>query len=613
MIPALNKILKSQAGTVCCRLVFSYCGAAGIAHYYFYGNNLVRQSILNVVLCALIYLLLQKTATVPRRTKKLSCIAGIVYATITVVGKAVYDTHGLVTLYQTPSRVMVTLFTLVGLSVVISSFLALILNYLERLSQSDKGLVKNTKYNTATLFFILWGVIFVMYIPYLLAYYPGVYSYDMKMQTAQALGRTPFTKYHPPLHTFLWKLCLKFSGVFHLQAVTLYALLQMLVVSAFFACFCCYVKRINQRVFIGSVVWFALNPVLALFAMIPTKDVLFSVFFGWTLLLLHHALNSGKRFFKSPIKVGALVLCVLFSCLFRNNAIYVFIVAVPIYLLFFKGCRLRITAVLSAALALLLIINGPIMQALKVRKGNDRELFSVPIQQIALTVVRHEAELSPQEISEIDCFLDFHRIKQIYNPRFADPVKSTYRAEMNGKGKKDFVRLWLKLGLKYPKEYIVAFLDLNIPYWFMDADSVDPCSQRMYIETTVGTNEFYSVQRHSKLPWFYQLCEKVADYSAFRKIPVLSNVFSISTPVWVILFCALCLILKKKYQSLLNLVLPFLLWGTYLLGPVSNFRYVLPLFMLYPFFALLIARQKKTEIDRTEKQISRSDHAAEIP
>ena len=73
-------------------------------------------------------------------------------------------------------------------------------------------------------------------------------------------------------------------------------------------------------------------------------------------LLLHHAFCVGKAFFKSPFKVTALLFSALLSCLFRNNAIYVFLVAALVFLLFFKGCRLRLTAVLAGALAAFLLL-----------------------------------------------------------------------------------------------------------------------------------------------------------------------------------------------------------------------------------------------------------------
>ena len=63
-----------------------------------------------------------------------------------------------------------------------------------------------------------------------------------------------------------------------------------------------------------------------------------------------------KSFFKSPFKVTALLFSTLLTCLFRNNAIYVFLVAALVFLLLFKGCRLRLTAVLAGALAAFLLL-----------------------------------------------------------------------------------------------------------------------------------------------------------------------------------------------------------------------------------------------------------------
>lgn len=127
-----QKMFSPQAGIIFCRLALSYCGAAGVANYYFSGSSLVRQSFLTVVFCAFVYLALQKAALLPERVKKLSCLGGAVYAAVAVVGKAIYETHGLSTLYKNFNRVLLTLLMLVGLWVVIGAFLALLLNFLSR-------------------------------------------------------------------------------------------------------------------------------------------------------------------------------------------------------------------------------------------------------------------------------------------------------------------------------------------------------------------------------------------------------------------------------------------------------------------------------------------------
>lgn len=595
-----DKIKNNKFAVILLRAVFSYCAAAGVAYYYFYGKNLVLQSAFNFSFFILIYILLQKASSFKKRTKRIAFSAGAVYSVVICVGKALYDTNGFITLYGSYKRVLITLVMLFGIFIITGLTLSLILNFLETHDITDNKNSNNLKgtsklnLKTPVKFLILWGVNFIAYIPCLLAYWPGIYAYDMKMQSAQAIGAAPFDKFHPPLHTFLWKVCIKIGSIIPLQAITVYALLQMALLSCFFASVLIYLRNKNKKLFVIGFIWFALNPIFALFSINPTKDVCFSVFFGWTILLIYDALKNTKAFFKKPIKISALLICILLSCLFRNNAVYVFIVCVPLFAVFFKGVRIKAAAVLVCALALFMVINGPLLQALGVKKGNNREKLSVPMQQIALTVVRNESKLTQEEKSTINKFLDYKIIKQKFNYRFADPIKSSFKTDYYDCNKKEFLKLWTGLGLKYPKEYIIAFMDLNLPYWFIDADSVDTYSQRRYIETSAVSNNYYTINRNSKLPWLYNCYEKAADYSIFRKILIVSNIFSIATPIWAILFTGLCLIFKRKYKQLLVLLPPALLWATYLLGPVSNFRYVLPFTMLYPLFLLLIFNKENT-------------------
>ena len=82
-----------------------------------------------------------------------------------------------------------------------------------------------------------------------------------------------------------------------------------------------------------------------------------------------------------------------------------------------------------------------------------------------------------------------------------------------------------------------------------------------------------------------------------QKFPLIANLFSIAMPIWVMLFSSVILILKRRYKYLLVILLPMLLWATYLLGPVSNSRYIWPLMMIYPVFLFLILENEDIESD----------------
>ena len=80
---------------------------------------------------------------------------------------------------------------------------------------------------------LLWGIIVCCWIPALLAYWPGIYGYDMDIQTTYAmLGFPYYTKIQPVIHTYLWAWCIRFGSWFHVEAVLIYSVLQLLFFQA---------------------------------------------------------------------------------------------------------------------------------------------------------------------------------------------------------------------------------------------------------------------------------------------------------------------------------------------------------------------------------------------
>ena len=109
----------------------------------------------------------------------------------------------------------------------------------------------------------------------------------------------------------------------------------------------------------------------------------------------------------------------------------------------------------------------------------------------------------------------------------------------------------------------------------------------------IGDN--YKIKRESKIPSLLKIYKSVEDYSLFEKIPFVSLLFSLSFPIWFIIF-TLCEFLNARRYKLILVLLPMIfLWLTYIAGPVSIFRYVLPLFVLYPLILSLTLNYKNFE------------------
>ena len=95
--------------------------------------------------------------------------------------------------------------------------------------------IKNAidKFGDTKLLFIVWGVIFVSWLPAYIVCFPGILSYDIVNQTRDALG-VIVDNHHPVLHTFLLRVFMKLGdGVFgsYEAGLGILALVQMVLLS----------------------------------------------------------------------------------------------------------------------------------------------------------------------------------------------------------------------------------------------------------------------------------------------------------------------------------------------------------------------------------------------
>lgn len=477
-----------------------------------------------------------------------------------------------------------------GLTVVLSAILSILIFLIS--SVEDSLSAKTQAFFTKPL--LTTAIIFLCWVPCYLSYYPGIMSYDMFAQTPQALGLEPISKYHPPLHTLFWKMFLEIEKHTGLNALVFYSITQMLILAACLG----YTLRLlalkkMHPVFLSlSLIYFCLNPVIAIFSFIPAKDVLFAATLILFITELLYIITSDGINIPSSVRfiiVGSL------CCLLRNNMIYAFVVSILFTLLFIRKHRLRI-GIYSLAIALCYtVISGPVYDKAGIQGGNPREMLSIPIQQLSYVVVQKGDELTAEDINNINQYLPSSELWYLYKTRNVDLIKVRFNTANFISNPKHFFTLWSNILGRYTDECLVAFLNLNSPYWYPSASTIDPNTIAEYIETCIYTYEQtgYEIYRDSKLPQLNSFYEYIAK-NAHVNFPIgFSTLFSITTPIWIILFTMLVLLCKKQY-TLLAVVFPtFFLWCTYLLGPVSNCRYVFPIMLCYPVYMLLTFQSSK--------------------
>lgn len=327
-----------------------------------------------------------------------------------------------------------------------------------------------------------------------------------------------------------------------------------------------------------------------MFGLCSSKDTLFSAFTLLFLTLLIDLLRKPGQFFASSWKIVRLITVTFLMNAFRNNAVYALVPFLLCVLLLLKRFRVKISLVLAAAVLLTVAYTGPFFSLLQIQPGKKREMLCVPMQQLARVYRDNPDAFDEAQRQTLFQYLPEKGL-QLYQPRWADPVKSSFRDEAFVSDKKSFLSLWLQAGIRNPGLYLDSFLENTLYAWYPDSvidgynrqataedDSVYPLGKTSYME--------FRVERpgslDSKFPALYQLYEKIAkDYGVYQ-VPVISMLFSVGFQLWGLLASLFYAVHRKRKAAFLPALFMLLLSMTVLLGPMILVRYFLILFFALP-------------------------------
>lgn len=586
-----------------CAVIIVYIELYAIWNYYFIDNVFAKENLISALLfIGGIYLFYKFCLIKDKRAILCGSILGSLLGIIMVLGNKLY-TGNLEDIFVSFRSILKYGCLTAGEIFLWTQLSALlynkILNSKIREYKYEKLFSKGKK-----TWIILWLIMFIGYMPCYFAIFPGIMSYDSGWITRQALGIIPFDNFHPYLHTLIWTGCIRLeqmTGIPQLGLIV-YSIGQVLLVTALFTYIVYFMikRNANPILIIFTYLFYMLCPNIVVFSFITTKDILFGASVALFTLLLIHLWEIKEK--ALPLKKFIpLVASGILSCLFRNNMIYAIMGAGMIIVFFSKVVRKQFAASFLVIAAAYFFVTGFIYSdVLGVGPGDAREMLSVPFSQIARVYTLEPEKLTEQEKQLI---LMYNPTAGDYNELFADPVKDSFNTEEFLNNKKEFLGLWGELFKKAPLTYLEAFLTLNVPYWYPEADGI-----RTYIEMG-NYSSYYTFESTNWLPQISNFYGKVAANTSHENIsgvmrwPLFRQLFSLSLPFWLMVVMIISLAARKEK----NWILPFMplifLWLTYMLGPVSNFRYIYPFTILYPVFVWYIlgggtSHNKKEIIER---------------
>lgn len=525
-----------------------------------------------------------------KRLKVISGIGGILLAFSHVYGNYLHYVNDL---FVSPAVTVQQLFAVAGVGLFTVPLFALLLEGLQK-----AALWWQARQGTGTgparhLFLKYWMGIFACYIPVFLCYWPVNFVYDAKYQL-QEVVHNAYKIHHPILHTLAMGIPYKIGSRLGSVSVgiSFYTLMQMLVLSASLAYALCYLyhRGAPRGIRVAAFLISALFPMNSLFAISATKDVLFAAFFlALMVLLLELCYHQEPLTWKKALwltAAGSLMI------LFRRNALYALAVSVPFLVWAIRGKKrkLALFGLLAGAIVLSTAVNGGLLKLVHATNDDSiREAMSVPLQQLARTAAYRREDLDSADPAYYQEMLSYwgEGFASQYNPYLSDPIKNSVNETLLKSNMVNFFKLWGKVGLAFPGEYIESFLSGTMGYWYMgDTAHYMAVGDGIAVyHTLIGTEK--EIVKHNLFPPVGWLFDPIFFHVNYNRVPILGFLFRSSTYFWMLAVFVLNQIYRRRWRSLLVISLAVIYYGSCFLGPFAALRYVYCVAVCWPLLAAL--------------------------
>jgi len=446
--------------------------------------------------------------------------------------------------------------------------------------------VRHKKYPTA-FYLAVFGTIACVDLLYLFFdAYPGILTTDSITTIQQVMGDSAYHNTMPFWHTVTVQLfvspVLAITGDIN-AAVACFHVAQIFFLAACFAYVLVTLYQMDVPVWFLAAVYavYAFQPHNIVYSVTLWKDIPFS---GAAVLFITALYRLLKGIGKSRLCNSlVLVLGALGFSLWRTNGWYAFLVTVLLMFVLMGKRQEKLLVLMTLVLVVSWILINPVLTLLGVGETDLVEAFAVPMQQVA-RVISEGRELTQQETELLGEVFWLDKVQSLYNPLTVDPIKfETFdhdKVPYILEHKAEYLKLYVSLGLKYPGDYLKAWIDETKGYWnggyffwiYTKQMDVNPYGIVNTVEENLIQKLFAAAFRYLEKPAFLQ------------------PLVSIGLHVWALVTCTLVNALKKREEFLLGIPLLVLVAGLWLGTPVySEFRYAYPIILGMPLILAVTA------------------------
>lgn len=464
--------------------------------------------------------------------------------------------------------------------------------------------IKGTKHKGIIYFLI----IFICWIPTVLAFYPANIAYDGGYQIGNYFFANKML-HHPVLITKLYTMFYVIGIQIGSPArgMFLFSLFQMTFMAFAFSNTVLFIEEQTNKKWVRniSILFYALFPYNQLFAITTTKDVIFA---GLVLIFLIHLYkNIDKK--TDIVNYLFLIIIGVLMLLSRNNSLYMLEVSLPfviIVLIKEKKKMLKIAAlfliiIISYKCANKLIYEKNNIETIKAESTEGNMRTSIFTQAVGRTVRDNEEKLTDEEKEQISYyFKNYKAIGKLYKQNIADDASGMIST--NGQNdRKGLIKFVLELGKKYPMSFIESYLDTTRGFWYIcdtSFSNIDtykhPGSFELY-DYGIGLGQKFKVVHSSKMPLLKVFDEWLFASNAYQYIPILYVFLQPGIYFYFALAFLLYAIYKNEKNTLIIAILLFVFYASCYMANCSIVRYMYPVMVSTPIMLALVEKNKKEE------------------
>ena len=459
----------------------------------------------------------------------------------------------------------------------------------------------------------LWCLVTAFWIPYFVAYFPGVYWYDTSWQLMEYYDPSvPFTDHHPFMMTYLYVGFAHIGKALFNNAIYglyLLVLVQSLLSTLAIACTVCYTGKYNIpwkcRFFIAAFLTFF--PIIPMMSMSLAKDTFNTPFFVFFSIAFCELWRTQGEILKSVSFNVFFILDVLAVSLTKKTGMYIIVLALLLLACFVVkhwSCKIA-TIVLGSVPYLVVGVIVPtfILPALHIAPGESNEILAVPMQQVANVVHNHKDDLSVAEIDEIQQIyhMDIGQLQDAYCWYKADPIKGQ---ELSSEDVHALITTWMKQLVRHPGDMIAGWGGLSVAWFSFNVASGEEQDLSMMLPINNSKHHYQNIEQY--IPWTdnTKAGNAIGRFYAdtLSATPIFNIIWQKAFWATILPFAIMFLILRSKKNKLNLLMLNLPMFITMLVlfaGPISTHteatRYVLPMLYIIPLFLSLTLKHLPEE------------------